>query len=360
MAGRRFGAAVRRAKRMNPPASDHRRVTMSDVALAAHVHKSTVSLALRNQPKLCAATRERIRKIAEELGYRPDPMLDLFNLHRRTLEPPRPLGEVAFVSDLAGPTAFSHSERHEAIFASAREEAKRLNYTLEVFFVGPSQLSPTRLFQVLQARGIAGILLGALSPATRALPIDWAQFCVVGIESMQVEPRVDNISADYCQAARLCVRHLRQHGAENVGFVVNRELGPEFEGQLRAGFLVESRVQSTARTAAFFRLEDEEGNGAADLRDWIAAERIDAAVACGANVADLEERASGGTGRRVTWASIETSGAHAHHRYVPALNRDLGRRAMELLIMRLQMNLRGLSSNPATTLLPVEWRESDN
>jgi len=345
---------------MNPAASDHRRVTMSDVALAAHVHKSTVSLALRNQPKLSATTRERIRRIAEELGYRPDPMLDLFNLHRRTLEPPRPLGEIAFVSDLAGPPAFSRSERHEAIFTSAREEAKRLNYTLEVFFVGPTQLSPARLFQVLQARGIAGILLGALSPATRSLTIDWSQFSVVGIESMQVEPRVDNISADYCQAARLCVRQLCQRGGGNVGFVVARELGPEIEGHLRAGYLVESRAQSPARIAPFFRWDGERGNEIAELQEWIAAEKLDGAVACGGGAGDLEAKVAAATPRHVMWAAIEVGGAHTRHRYVPALHRELGRRAMELLIMRLQMNLRGLPSNPATTLLPVEWRETDD
>jgi hypothetical protein len=212
---------------------------------------------------------------------------------------------------------------------------------------------------VLQARGIAGILLGALSPATRSLPIDWSQFCVVGIESMQVEPRVDNISADYCQAARLCVRQLRQCGCENIGFVVAGDLGPEIEGQLRAGYLVESRIPNPARTVEFHRL-DEKGKGAPGLRDWLVAGRLDAAVACGASVADLEASLGARAGRRLTWASVETGGTRTSHRYVPALHRDLGRRAMELLIMRLQMNLRGLPSNPATTLLPVEWRESGN
>jgi len=338
---------------MNPTASDHRRVTMSDVALAAHVHKSTVSLALRNQPKLCAATRERIRRIAEELGYRPDPMLDLFNLHRRTLEPPRPLGEIAFVSDLAGPAAFARSERHEAIFASAREEAKRLNYTLEVFFLGPTQLSPTRLFQVLQARGIAGILLGALSPATRSLPIDWSQFCVVGIESLQVEPRVDNISTDYCQAARLALRHVREAGGRNVGFVVPHDLGPEIEGQLRAGYLVENCTLGPVRSAPFFHLDDGREQDSEKLRQWIMAEKLDSAVGCGVDFSRL----TAGIPLGVAQARIDCGRAGSGDRGVPALHHDLGRRAIELLIMRLQMNLRGLPSNPATTLLPVEWQE---
>lgn len=345
---------------MNPTESDHRRVTMSDVAMAAHVHKSTVSLALRNQPKLCASTRERIRRIAEELGYRPDPMLDLFNLHRRTLEPPRPLGEIAFVSDQPGPAAFARSERHEAIFASAREEARRLNYTLETFFVGPTQLSPARLFQVLQARSITGILLGALSPATRALPIDWTKFCVVGIESMQVEPRVDNISTDYCQAARLCVRQLRQRGLKQAGFVVLRDLGPEIEGQLRAGYLVESRMPEPGRAVPFFRLPDEKNRDAEELRRWMIAEKLDAAVACGVRVGDLEAMVNAGKGSRVAWAAIEIGSAPNARGFVPARHQDLGRRAIGLLIMRLQMNLRGLPSNPATTLLPVDWHWTDN
>jgi LacI family transcriptional regulator len=330
---------------------------MSDVAVAAGVHKSTVSLALRNHPKLSAPTRERIRKIAEKIGYRPDPMLDLFNLYRRTLDPPRPLGAIAFVSDLPNLPAFGRSERHDAIFSSAREEAGRLNFTLELFLVGPKQLSPARLSQVLQARGITGILLGALSPATRLLNLDWPQFCAVGIESMQVEPRVDDISTDYRQAARLAVRQLHQRGSRNVGFVVARDLGPEIDSQLRAGYLVESRQQSAIRTASFWSME--EGKNAGDLQPWIAAEELDAVVGCGVNVPELSAGIPSSVARRVAWASIDIRSAQSKCAGVPALHRDLGRRAIELLIMRLQINLRGLPANPATTLLPVGWRECD-
>lgn len=326
---------------------------MSDVASAAHVHKSTVSLALRNQPKLSATTGERIRRIAAELGYRPDPMLDLFNLYRRTLEPPRPLGAIAFVSDLASPAAFARSERHELIFSTAREEAKRLNFTLELFLVGPGQLSPARLSHVLEARGITGILLGALSPATHSLDLDWSQFCVVGIESMHLEPRVDNVSTDYCQAARLAVRELRQRNRKSIGFVVADDLGHEIEGELRAGYLVECRAQGPARPAPFCRVAKEAEAGA--VPPWIAAQKLDAVVGCGIDVQELRSMLPTREARRPAWASIDIGSAQSRCPRVPALHRDLGRRAIELLVMRLQINLRGLPSNPATTLLPVEW-----
>ena len=43
------------------------RVTLADIAAKAGVHVTTVSLALRNSPRLPVATRERIRKLAEQL-----------------------------------------------------------------------------------------------------------------------------------------------------------------------------------------------------------------------------------------------------------------------------------------------------
>jgi LacI family transcriptional regulator len=329
---------------------------MSDVALAARVHKSTVSLALRNQPKLNAATRERIRKIAVELGYRPDPMLDLFNLHRRTLAPPRPAGALAFVSDLPNPAAFARSERHEMIFSAAREEAKRLSFALELFLVGSAQLSPARLSQVLQARGITGILLGALSPATQSLNIDWSKFCVIGIESMQVEPRVDNVSTDYCQAARLSTLRHWQRGSRNIGFIVAHNLGTEIEGQLRAGYLVENYANNSTQSTPFFRF-DEEGKDSVPLSEWIKSGPLDAVVGCGVNVPGLAARFHSGMSGLVAWSSIDIRNTQSGYPCVAAIHGDLGRRAVELLIMRLQTNLLGLPANPATTFFPVEWRD---
>jgi LacI family transcriptional regulator len=331
---------------------------MSDVASVARVHKSTVSLALRNQPQLNAATRERIRKIALELGYRPDPMLELFNLHRRTLNPPQSAGTIAFVSDLPNLAAFSHSERHEMIFSAAREEAKRLSFALELFLVGSAQLSPARLSQVLHARGIIGILLGALSPSTQSLNIDWGQFCAIGIESMQVEPRVDNISTDYCQAARISFLQLWHRGHRNVGFAVAQNLGAEIEGQLRAGYLVEAYGKGSAQKIPLFRM-DEDGANFGRLSEWITAGKLDAVVGCGIDVPGLAAKARSGGGGRVTWASIDVLAPQSGCPCVPGIQSELGRRAVELLIMRLEINLLGLPANPATTFFPVEWREWD-
>src|SRR4051794_30241649 len=60
------------------------RVGLRQIAEAAGVCLMTVSLALRDSPKISASTRERIHGLARALGYRPDPELSRLMKHLRT------------------------------------------------------------------------------------------------------------------------------------------------------------------------------------------------------------------------------------------------------------------------------------
>src|SRR5712672_334593 len=71
--------------------------TMQQIADAAGVSRMAVSLALRNSPKISAATAERIRRLAEELGYRPNPMVSALMTqlrHSRDMKKPSVLAYV--------------------------------------------------------------------------------------------------------------------------------------------------------------------------------------------------------------------------------------------------------------------------
>ena len=50
------------------------RITIKDIAVKAGVSKTTVSFAFNNPEKLSAATRDKVLRIAQELGYVPDPI----------------------------------------------------------------------------------------------------------------------------------------------------------------------------------------------------------------------------------------------------------------------------------------------
>lgn len=60
----------------------HPRVTLKQVAAKAGVHVSTAWRALKNDTYVDAAKRARIRAVAKELGYTPDPMLTALSHYR--------------------------------------------------------------------------------------------------------------------------------------------------------------------------------------------------------------------------------------------------------------------------------------
>ena len=71
------------------------RTTQDDVARAAGVHRTTVSLALKRHPRIPRETQERVRRIADALGYQPDPMLSSLVAYRTRNRPAAYHGSLA-------------------------------------------------------------------------------------------------------------------------------------------------------------------------------------------------------------------------------------------------------------------------
>src|SRR3954470_13866998 len=69
---------------MAPP-TPGRRPTLADVAARAGVSTALASIVLRDVPGASAAARERVRRVAEELGYRPDSRARLLRSSRSRL-----------------------------------------------------------------------------------------------------------------------------------------------------------------------------------------------------------------------------------------------------------------------------------
>ena len=75
------------------------RVTLADIARKAGVHVTTVSLALRNHPRLPVATRQRLCALADQMGYRPDPAMRALVSYRQKLRPPHSQLTLAYVTN---------------------------------------------------------------------------------------------------------------------------------------------------------------------------------------------------------------------------------------------------------------------
>jgi DNA-binding LacI/PurR family transcriptional regulator len=135
--------------RPGPPAS--RRPRLADVAARAGVSVALVSIVMRDAPGASTVTRERVRRAAEELGYRPDSRARLLRSARSRL-----IGVVFGVQH-----AF-----HGDLVSGLYTAAEAADYELTLSAATPDRDERRAVASLLQDRCEALILLGPHAPTS--------------------------------------------------------------------------------------------------------------------------------------------------------------------------------------------------
>src|SRR3954467_7024054 len=105
---------------------NERRVTLAVIAKKAGVHVTTVSLALRNHPRLPETTRQRIHALATQMGYRPDPMLRALVSYRGKVMERRNTPTLAYVTNWTTRWGWKKVTAHPDFYAGAEAMANQL------------------------------------------------------------------------------------------------------------------------------------------------------------------------------------------------------------------------------------------
>lgn len=204
---------------------------MKDVARVAGVARSTVSLALRNDPSIPPATRSRIFAAAQQLGYRTNPLVAalMTALHtRRTADRHTVLAYVTSDPEFAPWRTYQmFLEMHEG----ARARAVDLGYRLQEFALCAPGMTPQRYTQMLQARGILGLLIAPLPHGEREIALDFSGFAVVGIDMSVASPKIERVSNDHFQSALLAMENCRRLGYRRIGYIISQELSVRLENR---------------------------------------------------------------------------------------------------------------------------------
>ena len=139
---------------------------MAEVARAAGVSKNAVSLALRGDPQIPSATRERIRREAVRLGYRRDPVVaELMARLRRG----RSSGHetLALMNAHEDSSAFRTHPTIPVYVEGCRRRAVECGLAVDEFWMHDPLLRGRRLCEVLRARGIRGVVVVGLMRSNR-------------------------------------------------------------------------------------------------------------------------------------------------------------------------------------------------
>jgi len=193
--------------------SERKRITFSDIAHAAGVNKSTVSLALRNDPRVKAATRKRIVKIAGKLGYRPDARISQLMHYMRQVKSAPTDEVIAFIRfEERGEPSMGEIPFFREFRSGALRELQQRGYRADEFPLRDYQFNFRRLFDVLYNRGIHGILV---TPPTHVMEIsgmDWSKFAAVTMGYRLRVPRLHRVVCNHVKIIRLIFERMESMG----------------------------------------------------------------------------------------------------------------------------------------------------
>jgi DNA-binding LacI/PurR family transcriptional regulator len=203
---------------MNPD-SDMPRVSLRDIAARLGVSHSTVSLSLRDHPRISQAVKERVRRTSGEMGYRPDPMLAALANYRRGRENHQGTTGVAWINGWQDPEELRQHPEIDWYWQGAFMAAEKSGFRLEEFWLG-GECSPQRLHQILSTRGIRGILLPPHPVAPDWQDFPWNEYTIVRLGCPLLTPECHIVTADPIANTMLAVRAIHGRGYRRIGFVM--------------------------------------------------------------------------------------------------------------------------------------------
>lgn len=331
-----------------------RRITLRDVAARAGCHFTTVSLALRSRPGIPETTRVRIRQLADELGYRPDPLLASLASYRHESRTPQFRATLAWITNFPTRTGWRQTELYHDYYRGARERAHELGFELQDFWLRDGRMTPDRATQILTARGIDGLILAPQPGPADAVALEWRRFSTVVIGPSVASPALHMVSPNQYRSMKLVIDQLKARGYRRIGLVMLEASDVRVEHNWLAGYLVMQRVfvPRDRLPALLLPAWDEQR-----FAVWLRRNRPDVIVTKCSEVAVALPRLGSRVPEDVGTAFLSAAKSSGELAGLDERPLEVGAAAVDFLLTLLRHSERGIPDHPRRLLIEGEWVE---
>ncbi|MDQ8194681.1 LacI family DNA-binding transcriptional regulator [Coraliomargarita sp. SDUM461004] len=326
-----------------------RRVTLADVAKAAGLSRAATSYALRNDPNAAPKTRARVQAIAKEIGYRPDPVLSklMLRLHEGGI---RASGSrIAFLNVGESVDYIQRTSALMDFFGSAQARANEHGYDTEEFWLHEPGRSSQRLAQILEARGIQGLLVGSTGHPNSCLEFPWDRFAAVTVGYSVMKPRLHRVVTHHYENALQAIGKMRDQGYRKLGLLVDPVLEPTMKQLHLAALLTQQQGWSATECLPVC-------SGVEGFTKWIQAHQPDVIL----NGTDLSraQLTKFGLPESLSLVSLVADDGEAVGMGVRLGYQKLGRIAMNVLADLLLHDELGVPEDSRIVMVDGEWFDS--
>ncbi len=216
-------------------------VSMSEIAKAAGVAKSTVSMALRNHPRISKTERKRIQTIAQTMGYQTNPLVSRLMYELRNSRKEHYVATLALINCTTELHVRNRLYSVDTTCLGVEARASQLGYAIDTFWLYDPAFSINRLSNILHARNIQGLIFYPIVQENTISELDpegllWNHFPSVVIGVRPRQPSLTFAVNDHYATGFQLGNKLRQLGYKRIGFIIDRWLDEKLERRFATGF----------------------------------------------------------------------------------------------------------------------------
>ena len=333
------------------------RVTLKQIAIELGLGVPTVSMALRGHRAIAAATRERVKAKAAELGYKPDPALRALADYRTgQRSSSRRWDRISLLHDWPSEDAWRTHSFYGDWKTQLEVVAAERGVVIEEHWLGAQGERAASVFRSLRNRGITGLLLAppALSHEPREISLPPGHsFQVVTFGPEHLYRQFHTVQFDYYENLRLAWSKLWKKGHRRIGLVHKKLEGWRTGMAWRAAFHIE-KLEAGWKPGTMMPLALDMKNTDEDraaYEAWFHSGRYDAVISSVYEIQDWNQHLAGPPD--VAFFNVR----HAGQQGIDINVGPLIRSAFELLYMEMQQSLVEHHNLPFRVHIPGRWVE---
>ena len=332
-------------------ASSRARVTLRDVAQRLKVSHTTVSRALHKDPRISAATRQRVLDMAREMGHRPDPLLSALSQYRHNKLTKCIKAALAWINQWPNPKQLRSFHEFDLYWSGAADEAERCGFRLEEFIVD-ERMTPARLEKIFLTRNIQGILIPPRGTIIQNWgDFDWGKFCVVRFGHSIASPRAHVVTSDQLTDGMLAFENIWNLGYRRIGLVTSGKMHTRFG----AGYLFSQlKWCPDLRLPALVLTQERGKQDQLLLKSWLKKNKPDALLTDVGELRGLLEAVQCRVPQDVGLAALSVLDGNADAG-IDQNSKDIGKAAVQMLISLINHNEYGIPQVCRELLVEGQW-----
>lgn len=197
------------------------RPTLRLIASQCGCSRNTVSLALRNDPRVASDRAQHIRNVARALAYRPDPKVAQIMGHIASKGKGR-LGKMGVLvgADFDRPDPWKAGSWLEQSHDGMSRRMAEYGYTFDCFWLGQPKMTPSRMRDIIKARGIDGLIVFSYVSAPAVIDFDFSEFAPAVIGRGLAHPRLHATGGNLHNDLDCVMRKATAAGYRRIGLAL--------------------------------------------------------------------------------------------------------------------------------------------